>query len=252
MTALRLLRQKQILRNQAKPLNAVPVLAAPLLAKQLRLSRQARQAATGFDTSHYVSAASVAAEIAAATRGLPGCCFPAPCRECCDCGACARTFQRAFGHSRAPARASLTPPAGECGAACGDPAGASRARKRAEEAHRRRRRLTGQLGVPSGPPGARKSADLARPPGRASCVAHDRLRAQEARLKTAGARQGHGVVGVAQGGFRPQQEQVDQSGQIRCSIVVSISACHAEDPGSIPGGGGIGQGKSMHRGVLRA
>ena len=24
---------------------------------------------------------------------------------------------------------------------------------------------------------------------------------------------------------------------IRCSIVVSISACHAEDPGSIPGGG---------------
>ena len=26
-------------------------------------------------------------------------------------------------------------------------------------------------------------------------------------------------------------------GMIRCSIVVSISACHAEDPGSIPGGG---------------
>ena len=25
--------------------------------------------------------------------------------------------------------------------------------------------------------------------------------------------------------------------RIRCSIVVSISACHAEDPGSIPGGG---------------
>ena len=25
--------------------------------------------------------------------------------------------------------------------------------------------------------------------------------------------------------------------QIRCSIVVSISACHAEDPSSIPGGG---------------
>ena len=24
---------------------------------------------------------------------------------------------------------------------------------------------------------------------------------------------------------------------VRCSIVVSISACHAEDPGSIPGGG---------------
>ena len=218
MTALRLLRQKQILRNQAKPLNAVPVLAAPLLAKQLRLSRQA---ATGFDTSHYVSAASVAAEIAAATRGLPGCCFPAPCRECCDCGACARTFQRAFGHSRAPARASLTPPAGECGAACGDPAGVSRARKRAEEAHRRRRRLTGQLGVPSGPPGARKSADLARPPGRASCVAHDRLRAQEARLKTAGARQGHGVVGVAQGGLRPrgQRRCLGNSGVFRLAVV---------------------------------
>ena len=28
-----------------------------------------------------------------------------------------------------------------------------------------------------------------------------------------------------------------QSYQIRCSIVVSISACHAEDQGSIPGGG---------------
>ena len=27
--------------------------------------------------------------------------------------------------------------------------------------------------------------------------------------------------------------------KIRCSIVVSISACHAEDPGSIPGGGGL-------------
>ena len=30
-----------------------------------------------------------------------------------------------------------------------------------------------------------------------------------------------------------------QHNQIRCSIVVSISACHAEDPGSIPGGGGL-------------
>ena len=28
--------------------------------------------------------------------------------------------------------------------------------------------------------------------------------------------------------------------QVRCSIVVSISACHAEDPGSIPGGGTYG------------
>ena len=26
---------------------------------------------------------------------------------------------------------------------------------------------------------------------------------------------------------------------VRCSIVVSISACHAEDPGSISGGGGF-------------
>ena len=25
--------------------------------------------------------------------------------------------------------------------------------------------------------------------------------------------------------------------QVRCSIVVSLSACHAEDPGSIPNGG---------------
>ena len=29
----------------------------------------------------------------------------------------------------------------------------------------------------------------------------------------------------------------EPSWYIRCSIVVSISACHAEDPGSIPGGG---------------
>ena len=77
----------------------------PLLAKQLRLSRQARRAATGSDISHYISAASVAAGIAAATRGLPGCCLPAPHRECRDCGARARTFQRVFGHSRAYARA---------------------------------------------------------------------------------------------------------------------------------------------------
>ena len=32
--------------------------------------------------------------------------------------------------------------------------------------------------------------------------------------------------------------------QIRCSIVVSISACHAEDPGSIPGGG-VFSGRGM-------
>ena len=30
---------------------------------------------------------------------------------------------------------------------------------------------------------------------------------------------------------------VARATKIRCSIVVSISACHAEDPGSIPGGG---------------
>ena len=29
----------------------------------------------------------------------------------------------------------------------------------------------------------------------------------------------------------------DRQCQVRCSIVVSISACHADDPGSIPGGG---------------
>ena len=28
--------------------------------------------------------------------------------------------------------------------------------------------------------------------------------------------------------------------QIRCGVVVNISACHAEDPGSIPGGGVYG------------
>ena len=32
-------------------------------------------------------------------------------------------------------------------------------------------------------------------------------------------------------------DSVHRSEQIRCSIVVSISACHAEDPGSIPEGG---------------
>ena len=31
----------------------------------------------------------------------------------------------------------------------------------------------------------------------------------------------------------------DMTGKIRGSIVVSISACHAEDPGSIPGRGVI-------------
>ena len=32
-------------------------------------------------------------------------------------------------------------------------------------------------------------------------------------------------------------ESAFRSRHVRCSIVVSISACHAEDPGSIPGGG---------------
>ena len=32
---------------------------------------------------------------------------------------------------------------------------------------------------------------------------------------------------------------VFETDRIRCSIVVSISACHAEDPGSIPGGGAL-------------
>ena len=36
----------------------------------------------------------------------------------------------------------------------------------------------------------------------------------------------------------PWEKQLQScAGQVRCSIVVSISACHAEDPGSIPGGG---------------
>ena len=33
---------------------------------------------------------------------------------------------------------------------------------------------------------------------------------------------------------------------VRCSIVVSISACHAEDPGSIPGGGVLINQKVKH------
>ena len=32
-------------------------------------------------------------------------------------------------------------------------------------------------------------------------------------------------------------ESAFRARHVRCSIVVSISACHAEDPGSIPGGG---------------
>ena len=38
---------------------------------------------------------------------------------------------------------------------------------------------------------------------------------------------------------------------IRCSIVVSISACHAEDPGSIPGGGVIAAASAMCSGGKR-
>ena len=35
--------------------------------------------------------------------------------------------------------------------------------------------------------------------------------------------------------------------QIRCSIVVSISACHAEDPGSISGGGVFADEHALHQ-----
>ena len=38
--------------------------------------------------------------------------------------------------------------------------------------------------------------------------------------------------------LRLRQDLAEQRPQVRCSIVASISACHAEDPGSIPGGGG--------------
>ena len=37
---------------------------------------------------------------------------------------------------------------------------------------------------------------------------------------------------------------------IRCSIVVSISACHAEDPGSIPGRGAACTDRAHHNGQL--
>ncbi len=43
---------------------------------------------------------------------------------------------------------------------------------------------------------------------------------------------------VRHGAPLPQQGMVDRRiNHFRCSIVASISACHAEDPGSIPGGG---------------
>ena len=45
-------------------------------------------------------------------------------------------------------------------------------------------------------------------------------------------RKSHGVAGMPTGGKCPMHHT-----HVRCSIVVSISACHAEDPGSIPGGG---------------
>ena len=38
-------------------------------------------------------------------------------------------------------------------------------------------------------------------------------------------------------GIFPSKPTRRHNGRIRCSIVVSISACHAEDPRSIPGGG---------------
>ena len=41
-----------------------------------------------------------------------------------------------------------------------------------------------------------------------------------------------------------QEHAVAPKVRIRCSIVVSISACHAEDPGSIPGGGVFSENRS--------
>ena len=35
------------------------------------------------------------------------------------------------------------------------------------------------------------------------------------------------------------KRRIDRIPCVRCSIVASISACHAEDPGSIPGGGDL-------------
>ena len=44
-------------------------------------------------------------------------------------------------------------------------------------------------------------------------------------------------VGFVTRGFVGSNAVNDNTDQIRGSIVVSISACHAEDPGSIPGRG---------------
>ena len=46
-------------------------------------------------------------------------------------------------------------------------------------------------------------------------------------------------VGFVTRGFVGSNAVNDNTDQIRGSIVVSISACHAEDPGSIPGRGGM-------------
>ena len=71
------------------------------------------------------------------------------------------------------------------------------------------------------PPGSRPASGAPLGLRKHACVAHDRLRAQEARLKTAGARQGHGVFGVAQGGLRPrgQRECLGNSGVARSAVV---------------------------------
>ena len=44
-------------------------------------------------------------------------------------------------------------------------------------------------------------------------------------------------VGFVTRGFLGSNATNDNIDQVRGSIVVSISACHAEDPGSIPGRG---------------
>ena len=46
-------------------------------------------------------------------------------------------------------------------------------------------------------------------------------------------------VGFVTRGFVGSNAVNDNTDQIRGSIVVSISTCHAEDPGSIPGRGGV-------------
>ncbi len=67
------------------------------------------------------------------------------------------------------------------------------------------------------------------------------LRSMDMRV---GARSWHGRAGSA--GIRGKwsiasacKMVVSRSQEVRCSTVVSITACHAEDPGSVPGGGAM-------------